>query len=172
MRRIARVLGATVLGLAFVTSAAHAQSANPVTWNAGLGLAMPSTSGFNTGFELRAGATFALTDSPIWIRPEVAFDHFGIDCGGCGNLSLFGVGGDAGYTFVTTSEVGPYVLGGLQITHQGFSVRDYSASRTKLGINLGGGITFPLGGESGYVELRYVAAGDFDLIPITFGLRF
>lgn len=172
MRRIAKALGATVLGLMFAASAAHAQTANPITWNAGLGLAMPSTSGFNTGFELRGGATFTLTDSPVWIRPEVAFDHFAVDCTGCGNLTLFAVGGDAGYTFETESNVAPYVLGGLQITHQGFSASNYSGSRTKLGINLGGGMTFPLGGETGYVELRYVAAGDFDFIPITFGLRF
>ncbi len=173
MKSIVKVLGIAALGLASLATSVSAQSSTPINWNAGVGLSMPSTSGFNTGFNARLGATFTLQDSPVWIRPEAALDHFSVDCTGCGNLTLLGVGGNAGYTFETTGKVAPYVLGGLQITHQSFSVSGYSGSVTKLGINLGGGITFPLGNQVGYAELRYVAAGGgFDMIPLTVGLRF
>ena len=178
MKSIVKALGATALGLLLTATAGSAQSSSagsstPITWNAGVGLSMPSTSGFNTGFNFRLGATVPVTGSPVWIRPEAGFDHVSVSCTGCGSLNLFAVGADAGYTFETTGSVGAYVLGGLQITHQSYSVSGYSASLTRLGINLGGGMTFPLGGKIGYLELRYVSAGNsFDMFPLTFGLRF
>jgi opacity protein-like surface antigen len=135
---------------------------------------MPSNSGYNTGFNARIGATFPLAGQPVWIRPEATLDRFSISCTGCGSLTLFGVGADAGYTFQTSGKVGAYVLGGLRINHISASVTGFgSGSSTKLGLNLGGGITFPLASKVGFVEIRYEGAGGgFDLFPITFGLRF
>jgi Outer membrane protein beta-barrel domain len=169
MKRIARVFGTVALGLAFSAAAARAQSPTPVTWNVGVGLSLPSPAGYNTGFNARVGATFPLTGQPVWIRPEATLDHFSRSCTGCGTLTIFGVGADAGYTFATSGKVGAYVLGGLRINHESFP----AGSTTKMGVNLGGGITFPLAGKVGFLELRYEAAGGgFDLFPLTFGLRF
>ena len=167
---------AAALGLAVLAAPAQAQGM-PITWNGGVGLTLPSTSGFNTGFNLRFGANFTPKGWPVWIRPEASFDHMGLSCSGCGSSTVIGVSGDAGYNFKSSSHVGPYVLGGLNILHQNYSVNTgfgtVSASSTNLGINIGGGITFPFSGKKGYAELRYVSAGNgLDYIPITVGLMF
>jgi hypothetical protein len=173
MKRIAKVFGSAALGLALLATTVQAQSSTPVTWNVGVGLSMPSTSGLNTGFHARFGAMIPLASAPVWIRPEVGLDHLGVSCAGCGSLTLFGIGADVGYTFKTTTEVGWYILGGLQITDQSYSVSAYSTSITRLGMNLGGGMTFPLANHVGYLELRFVSTGgNIDMWPITFGLRF
>lgn len=172
MKPIAKVFAATALGLALSATTALAQSPTPITWNVGVGLSLPSTAGFNTGFNARLGAMIPLTGAPVWIRPEATLDHFNVSCAGCGSLNIIGFGADAGYTFKTTGKVGAYILGGLRINRQSVSVGILSGSATKLGINLGGGITFPLASKVGFVELRYEAAGgSFDFFPITFGLR-
>ena len=160
------------LGLAVLAAPVQAQ-AMPTQWNAGVGVSLPSSSGFNTGFNLRFGATVNPKGWPVWIRPEAAFDHFSVSCTGCGSLTAIGISGDAGYNFKSGSSMKPYVLGGLNITHQSFSVSGYSASATHLGIIIGGGIKFPLGNMKGYAELRYVSAGGgLDFIPISVGLMF
>ena len=166
---------AAVLGLALLAAPAQAQS--KITWNGGVGLSLPSTSGLNTGFNVRFGANFTPSGWPVWIRPEAAFDHFSLSCSGCGSTTFIGVSGDAGYNFKTTSHLAPYVLGGLNITHENVSVStpfgSASASQTEFGINIGGGIHFPLGSKKGYLELRYVSAGGgYNFIPITVGLMF
>lgn len=163
---------AGALGLAVLAAPVQAQKM-PITWNAGVGLTLPSTSGYNTGFNLRFGANFTPKGWPVWIRPEAAFDHFSVSCTNCGSLTAIGISGDAGYNFKTSSSMAPYVLGGLNITHQSFSVSGFSASATKLGINIGGGIKFPLSNMKAYAEIRYVSAGGgLDFIPITVGLMF
>ena len=175
MKRTAKVFGAAALGLALLATTVQAQSSTPVTWNVGVGLSMPSTSGFNTGFHARFGANIPLESAPVWIRPEVGLDHLGVSCAGCGGLPLFDMGADVGYTFKTTTEVGWYILGGLQVTNHSFSesVYRYSTSFTRLGMNLGGGMTFPLANHVGYLELRFVSTGgNFEMWPLTFGLRF
>jgi opacity protein-like surface antigen len=179
MKRIAKVFGTAALGLGLLATAAQAQSSTPLTWNAGVGLSMPSNSGINTGFNARVGVTIPLTGEPIWIRPEATLDHFSVSntvCGvltDCGSFTLFGVGADAGYTFHTTGKIGAYALAGLRINHLSYSVAATGASATKLGVNLGAGITFPLASKVGFVELRFEdAGGGFNLWPITFGLRF
>ena len=176
-----------VLGLAVAAAPASAQakkkaaapakasssSSSKITWNGGVGLTLPSTSGYDMGFNLRFGANFTPNGWPVWIRPEAAFDHLNVSCSGCGSLTAIGVSGDAGYNFKTTSSAQPYVLGGLNITHESFSVSGFSASATKLGINIGGGLTFPFSGKRGYAEIRYVSAGGgLDYIPISVGLMF
>ena len=170
---------AAALGLAVLAAPAQAQGM-PITWNGGVGLTLPSTSGVNTGFNLRFGANFTPKGWPVWIRPEAGFDHMSWSCFGCssnGSITVIGVSGDAGYNIKTTSHVGPYVMGGLNILHQNYSASSgaitASYSATKLGINIGGGITFPFSGKKGYAEIRYVSAGGgLDFIPISVGLMF
>lgn len=162
---------AAVLGLALLAAPAQAQS--KITWNGGVGLTLPSTSGFNTGFNLRLGANLTPHGWPVWIRPEAMFDHLGVSCSGCGSNTVIGVAGDAGYNFKTSSKMAPYAMAGLNILHWSYSVAGFSFSSTNLGINIGGGITFPFSGKKAYAELRYVSAGNgLNYIPITVGLMF
>jgi hypothetical protein len=188
MKGIVKAVVAVALGLAVVAAPASAQmkkkapapaasssssSSSKITWNGGVGLTLPSTSGYDMGFNLRFGANFTPNGWPVWIRPEAAFDHLSVSCSGCGSMTAIGVSGDAGYNIKTTSNIGPYVMGGLNITHESFSVSGFSASATKLGINIGGGITFPFSGKKAYAEIRYVSAGGgLDYIPISVGLMF
>lgn len=185
MKGIVKAVVAVALGLAVVAAPASAQakkkaaapapakSSSKITWNGGVGLTLPSTSGLNTGFNLRFGANFTPNGWPVWIRPEAMFDHMGCSGGGC-SWTVIGLAGDAGYNIKTTSNIGPYVMGGLNILHQNVSVTGFgSGSQTKLGINLGGGITFPFSGKKAYAEIRYVSAGGgLDFIPISVGLMF
>lgn len=178
---------AAALGLAVVAAPAQAQrkskaaapaasSSMPITWNGGVELGLPST-GATTGFGVRVGAMFTPHGWPVWLRPDVSFDHFGIDCSGCGSITQIAVGADAGYDFKTTSTTKPYVLGGLNISHSSWSGGGFlgSVSGTGLGLDIGGGARMPLGGMTGYGELRYHSVGGtggVDFIAITVGLLF
>ncbi|HEV2290659.1 MAG TPA: hypothetical protein VGR60_02325, partial [Gemmatimonadales bacterium] len=80
---------AAALGLAVLAAPAQAQG-TPIKWNVGVGLSLASTTGLNTGFNARFGATLTPKGWPVWIRPEAAFDHFGFSGGGAG-VNLIGV---------------------------------------------------------------------------------
>lgn len=175
---------AAALGLAVVAAPAQAQkkasasasASTPLLWNAGVELALPGT-GATTGFGARVGVTLTPHGWPVWLRPDVSFDHFGIDCSGCGSISQIAVGADAGYDIKSTSTMKPYLVGGLNISHSSWSnsFGGFSVSGTGLGIDIGGGVKVPVGGMRGYGELRYHSVGGtggVDFIALTFGLLF
>ena len=63
-----------------------------------------------------------------------------------------------------TPSVLPYAGGGLNISH--FS---NGSDSTELGLNLGGGVRFPLDGVSPFIEVKTVLS-DHDQSVLTFGL--
>ncbi|MGB7211262.1 MAG: hypothetical protein WBC97_01425 [Gemmatimonadales bacterium] len=179
---------AVALGLAVVAAPAQAQkkkpapapvaassASTPLVWNAGVELGLPST-GATTGFGARVGVTLTPHGWPVWLRPDVSFDHFGIDCSGCGSITQIAVGADAGYDIKSTSSMKPYLVGGLNISHSSWSgTGPFSFSGTGLGIDIGGGVKVPVGSMHGYGELRYHSVGGtggVDFIALTFGLLF
>lgn len=176
MKDIVRAAVAVALGLAVAAAPASAQK-KALVWNAGVELGFPGT-GATTGFGVRVGATLTPTGWPVWLRPEASFDHFGIDCSGCGGITQIGVGADAGYDFKSTSTLKPYALAGLSITHSSWSnsfVPGVSVSGTGLGFDIGGGARLPLGSMKGYGELRYHTVGGtggVDYFALTVGLLF
>lgn len=167
---------AAVIGLAFLAAPAQAQSS--LRWNGGVELGFPGQ-GASTGFGLRVGATFTPQGWPVWIRPEASYDHFGVaNCSGsCGSISEYGVIANAGYDFKSSSSLQPYGLAGLGIIHSNWSAPSilpgFSAGGTGVSFDVGGGVRTPLGGMTGYGELRYHAVGSgWDYFAITVGLLF
>lgn len=165
--KTARVLGTVALGLALLATAARAQSSKSKFLNVGVGPSFSLTSVYdsNEGFNVRVGGTSPLNNESVWIRGEVAWDHFR-------HLNLFALEADAGYTFKTTGKVGSYLFGGPQYTEP-----DYGGQQGSWGANVGGGLTFPLASRIGYLEIRYVWVGTlfsdgFETIPVTLGIRF
>ncbi|MFI5235766.1 MAG: outer membrane protein [Gemmatimonadales bacterium] len=192
MKGFVKAAAAIVLGLAIVAAPAQAQkkkapapasaapassAAKPITWNAGVGLSLPTTTGLNTGFNVRLGATFTPHAWPVWLRPEAAFDHFGISCGGgsCSSTQI-GVGAYAGYDFKTASSFKPYGLAGLGFVHTSSTVSfggfTATGSTTNLGLSLGGGARMPVGSMTGYGELRFNSVSGGSAIALTVGLMF
>ncbi len=177
--------------IAFVPSMSQAQrhsASQPLHFGIGAGVAMPMSDWSDvvgTGFHLEGVGTKNLSGSPMFLRGEAAFTMFGsktLATGlGAGNdwkgsgSQLAGMF-DVGYNFVSTSSVKPYVLGGLGLHHSTMKV-DFggstaSDSKDDLGVNLGGGMRFKMGGRVAYLEARYISAGDVKSLPIGFGLEF
>ena len=190
MKGIVKAAAVIVLGLAVVAAPASAQakkkaaapakasssSSMKVTWNAGVGVSLASTTGLSTGFNARFGANFTPSGWPVWIRPEVAFDHFGFTGGGAG-VNMIGVQGDAGYDFKSSGSLKPYVMAGIGIIHAGYTGNASAIpGTTNFAVNFGGGIRVPVGSMTGYAELRYNSVSttgtSTNSFPLTVGLMF
>lgn len=136
---------------------------------------------YDLGLGVGANARWNRSDWPVTIRGDAYFAHHSGDVGaGLGgfdiSLNLFGVLGNAEYSFPTESTLKPYVFGGVglfyanaDIDYDGpFDFSDYDSS-TDLGFNAGGGVLFtPRFG----VEIRLMDAGGFTTIPVFAVFRF
>ena len=150
------------------------------TWAIGAGVAS-GDGAYDLGLGVGANARWIRSDWPVAIRGDVYFAHHSGDVGaGLGgfdiSLNLFGVLGNAEYSFPTESTLKPYVFGGVglfyanaDIDYDGpFDDSDYDSS-TDLGFNAGGGVLFtPRFG----VEIRLMDAGGFTTIPVFAVFRF
>jgi opacity protein-like surface antigen len=167
----------------------HASAAKPYTFSIGAGLSVPTgdmSNGSKTGFNLQGAVQHALGMSPAWLRGEVAFHRFGSqNLGGAdGHQSELGALANIGYSFPTTSKVRPYVLGGLGLYSQKYSVEqggvNASISESDLGFNGGLGVSFPMAGRKASLEARYhsVSGGNkmgnqtSTFVPVTFSMSF
>lgn len=91
------------------------------------------------------------------------------------------INGNGQYAFqIEDASVAPYLLGGLNITRIDFDVDDggqdipgfdFSTSTTEVGLNVGGGIKFPGGSITPFVEGRAVIS-DADQVVVTGGILF
>jgi hypothetical protein len=140
----------------------------------------------NSGYNLNVGLAVGAPIIPVGARFEAGFSSFDAKSGS------FQTGGTVRIASATANAVlnlgptsaSPYLIGGLGI----YNIRqEYSTiagttnpiSDTKAGVNVGGGLRFPLGGLSTFLEARYhVMLGDAanrtnsQFIPITFGVQF
>ena len=128
----------------------------------------------DVGYNVNAGLNFGGTYLPIGVRLEGSLNGFNIK----------DVSDDVRILNATANAIvnlgqqagSPYLIGGLGIYNSRFGSAD---SENALGVNLGGGLRFPLGTLNGFFEARYHAMlGDrshgtnLQYVPITFGLVF
>ena len=126
------------------------------------------------GYNVTAGLFFGGTHVPIGGRVDGSLNSF----------SLKGFSDDVRVIDATVNAVfnlaqiptSPYLIGGVGIYNSKFSDLD---SETAVGLNLGGGLRFPVGDLTTFFEVRYhLMLGDREVganlqfIPITFGLTF
>jgi hypothetical protein len=125
----------------------------------------------DAGYNVSAALHFGGTHVPIGARVEGSLNGF----------SLEDADDDVRILNVTVNAVAnigqktssPYFIGGLGIYNSKVASFD---SQTAIGINLGGGLRFPIGVLSTFLEARYhLMLGDrpdfanLQFIPITFG---
>lgn len=171
-----RPLSALVLGSALMLFPVSTLSAQASLSVAG-GIAAPMSDfgdvadmGYNVGI----GLNFGGTQRPVGARIEGGLNGFGIkeiDA----NVRILTGTANAIVNFSQNAD-SPYLIGGLGIYNSKFE--DFDADNA-AGINIGGGLRFPLGGLSTFLELRYHSTlsddgegGRLQFIPITFGIAF
>jgi hypothetical protein len=126
------------------------------------------------GYNVAAGLNFGGTRLPIGLRFEGALNGFGLKDSD-DDVRILDATANAVVNFSQKAD-SPYLIGGLGLYNSKFSSDD---SENAIGVNIGGGLRFPLGGLSTFFEARYHAMlGDRDrganlqFIPITFGIVF
>jgi hypothetical protein len=100
------------------------------------------------------------------------FDYYFIDCGGA-DCSYWELNPSLAVPFkIQGSKVRPYAGAGLNIAHASVDLGTFgNASNTDTGINLLGGIKFPLSTMDAFTEAR-VSLGGGDQLALSFGLLF
>jgi hypothetical protein len=126
------------------------------------------------GYNVAASLNFGGTHVPIGARIEGAINGF----------SLKNFDDDVRILDLTANAIAnigqqsnsPYLIGGLGIYNSKVATAD---SKSAVGINLGGGLRFPIGDLTTFFEARYhLMLGDrtdlanYQFIPITFGVVF
>lgn len=174
-RRLLAILAAGAL-LA-LPAMSHAQS---ILVSGGLSIPMSDLSDYsNSGYNVNLGLAFGAPIIPVGARIEGGFSSFDAKGGGA-STRIASATANAVLNLGPTGAA-PYLIGGLGIYNRRFSsdLTDASDSKTAAGVNIGGGIRFPLGGISTFLEARYhVMLGNqeegtnLQLIPISFGIQF
>lgn len=155
-----------VLGIAaavaITAGQAQAQAIGPqVSWG--------SDSDIGVGARIELGLPNLLTSTgPLASTFLIgSFDYFFIDCDECsyweanGNLAIP----------LAASSVDPYVGAGLNVARASVEFLGNSASNTEVGVNLLGGLRFPVGGLNAFGEGRFTLGGSEQLV-LSFGVLF
>jgi opacity protein-like surface antigen len=143
-------------------------------WSAFAGVA-DGDNPYDVGLAAGVSGLWSRSDWPVAVRGDAYFAHHSGDVGtqfGGFDVStnIFGVLGNAQYSFPTSNKLKPYVFGGLGLFYRSVNVDftgqidsdDYNSS-TDLGLGIGGGayLTPKFG-----LELRFMSVGSFNTIPI------
>lgn len=178
-RRLLAVLAAGAL-LA-IPAASHAQSAS-ILVSGGLSMPTGDLSDFtNSGYNVNLGIAFGAPLIPVGARIEGGFSSFDFKDGG-GSARIASATANA-VLGLGSMGISPYLIGGLGIYNRHFNsddaLVDFGSDKTSAGVNVGGGIRFPLGGISTFLEARYHMmlgsendGANFKFIPISFGVQF
>jgi opacity protein-like surface antigen len=115
-----------------------------------------------------------LAHSPLYLRADGLYSSTSHETTS-GNTSILGGTVSALYHFsAPAAEARPYALAGLGIYN--FDGAGTFGSQTKIGIGVGGGVTFNLSGLNAFAEARYISiqtgGGSASLVPLTVGLMF
>ncbi|MEP6619242.1 MAG: hypothetical protein ABJE47_08005 [bacterium] len=133
------------------------------------------------GYNVALGLNVGGPKVPIGLRFEGGYDGFGQKSGN-GDVRLLNATANAVFN-IGTQLNSPYLIGGLgfyneRVTAGNGSLR-IESSRNAAGINVGGGLRFPLSGLSTFFEARYHlmfndqnGGSNTQFIPITFGIMF
>lgn len=190
------VAGLLTLALGLAAGTAQAQSSarrangagTPITFGGSLGLSMPmgdAGSGLDTGFNLEGLIGIHPRTMPIEFRGELMYHRFGVT-GADGHQSILGIVPNVVYPFKTQSRIRPYLIGGIGLYHVsvtatgnfGGSTFTATGSETDVGLNVGGGLRFPLSNSraSLFAEARFhdvfTSGSSMNMIPITVGITF
>lgn len=180
--------GALALALAAPAAVAGAQAVG-ATRAFSLGIAAGATvptgdlaDGYGTGFNVMGTLGFQPAALPVGVRFDVMYHSLpGEDFGviELPDLSIIAGTANAVLTVSNAGGVRPYLIGGIGL-YRGDAGDDDTS--TDFGINGGAGLEFGLAGFSTFLEARYHSvfvddggvedAGNANLIPIVFGLRF
>jgi opacity protein-like surface antigen len=170
-----------VVGLAAVAPLAHAQGYNPFEIGASGGIAFPTGdlgNNTNTGYNIAVAVGFRSQFSPLAVRAEAAYNQFGIQGGGGGNLNIPAFTGNVEYTLPLGLGFTPYAIGGAGLYRPSV---DFGGGNTgaenHFGWNIGGGVRIPLTTSfKTFVEARYnsvnITGGTLSFIPVTVGVMF
>jgi hypothetical protein len=179
-----RLLAVLALGaLVAAPAVLPAQGSTSILLSAGLSLPVSDLANtFNSGYNVNLGLNFGAPVVPVGARLEAGVSSFDRKSGS-GNVRIASGTANAIFNLGPTSAA-PYLIGGLGIYNRRFSDQTIFGStvtqdKTQAGINVGGGLRFPLTGISTFLEVRYHAmlgnAGDrtnYQYVPITFGVQF
>jgi len=141
------------------------------------GLAVPVSdlaADANLGYNIAASLNFGGTHVPIGARLKGAINVF----------KLKDFDDDARILDLTLNAIAnigqhpgsPYLIGGLGLYNSKVAAND---SKNAVGMNIGGGLRFPVGDMTTFVEARYhlmfgnrTDLANYQFIPITFGVVF
>jgi hypothetical protein len=172
--------GLFVTGATFFASQLSAQSAKPVSLDLAVGAAIPVgdfSNGFNTGYNGTAGLELTSIGSPVGIRLEGMYNHFG------GRTDLVQnqpdariIAGTANLVYNLPGQgIRPYLIGGAGYYGLKLDLPN-AASTNKFGLNGGVGAVFPLSGFNTFVEARlhhvFTDNSSTQFIPVVFGIQF
>jgi len=126
------------------------------------------------GYHVAAGLNFGGTRLPIGARIEGALNGFNLN-GLDESVRVWNVTANAVLN-LTQRPDSPYLIGGLGWYESKFGQAAYEGA---VGVNLGGGLRFPVGQLTTFFETRYHAmlgesgrGANLQFIPITFGVVF
>jgi hypothetical protein len=126
------------------------------------------------GYNVGVGIDFGGTRLPVGARIEGGLNGFGLK----GSDESFRIVSGTANAIVNFSQRSdsPYLIGGLGIYNS--KLGDFDSDNA-AGVNIGGGLRFPLGQLTTFVEARYHTTlsdeqrgGRLQFIPITFGVVF
>lgn len=182
-RRLLAVLITGALGLA--PAALRAQTNTSILVSGGLSMPVSDLSDVvNSGYNLNLGLALGAPVVPVGARFEAGFSSFDMKSSGTSSGTVRIASGTANAVLnLGPTSAAPYLIGGLGVYNirQSATIAGFSSSgdKTKAGINVGGGLRFPLTGITTFFEARYhVMLGDksdltnAQFIPITFGIQF
>jgi hypothetical protein len=179
-RRLLALLAATTLATA--PAAVRAQVSTDIVVSGGLSVPVSDLSnGSNSGYNVNVGLNVGAPIVPVGARLEAGFSSF--DYSGGGGSTRIAYGTANAILNLGPTSAAPYLIGGLGIYNRRFTDNTpfgtYAADKTTAGVNVGGGIRFPLGGISTFLEARYHVmlgnaneATNYQFVPISFGVQF
>jgi opacity protein-like surface antigen len=171
----------TVAGLAASAPVAQAQGYNPFEIGASGGIAFPTGdlgNGANTGYNVAFAVGYRPQYSPLAVRAEAAYNQFGLQGTGGGNINIPAFTGNIEYAVPLGMSFSPYIIGGAGLYRPSVDLGGgNTGAENHFGWNVGGGIKIPLTTSfQTFVEARYnsvsVNGGTLSFIPVTVGVMF
>jgi hypothetical protein len=142
--------------------------------DASVGVVAPTSgSGFSAGLDVMGGVERRIVPVlPITLRAEIGWDRLGLAGYAVGAENITRVAIDAIVDpLIPGTRLRPYVLAGVGV----YYVSLFSYHSTNPGINIGGGLRYPIGPIHAFVEVRYhidyASAAAITFLPFQFGVR-
>lgn len=185
---------AATMAVAVPAQAQMTTAERPLRFGAMTGISLPMGDfgdAANTGWHLTGFGEYRLNNFPATLRGELGYHSFGstrVSGGGFSSessVSMIPITVSAVYVLPSETQRRFHLMGGLGLyrTSVDFEFSDGSGSvsgddsNTDFGINIGGGVSFPLGeridvvGEARFHSI-FTEGSSSNMIPISIGLRF